>query len=289
MFNFIVLIAAVLYALSALLIKRSSELGAGSLRTLVVSNIACSLVFMPLIVLGGTIHLELWWQPVLVAACFLTGQWFTFLSLQKGDVSVATPVLGCKIIMVALFVTLFTQETVKPLLWVAAVLASVGVAVLSRRQSANHHHVGQTIITSLLGAAFYALFDVLVQKWASHWGLGYFLPLTVTIAAVASLVLLPRIKPILSEHKRETWGWLLSGAFVISLQSVLIVASIAYWQNAAQANVIYSSRGLWSIVLIWLCGHWFQSKEQQLGGSVLAWRFFGALLMMLAILLAIST
>ncbi|MGY8767951.1 MAG: EamA family transporter [Pirellulales bacterium] len=289
MFNLLVLIAAMLYALSALLIKRASELGAGSLRTLVVSNIACCLVFMPLIVLGGTIHLELWWQPVIVAACFLTGQWFTFLSLQKGDVSVATPVLSCKIIMVALFITLLTQDTVKPLLWVAAVLASVGVAVLSRRPSAEHHHMGQTIITSLLGAASFALFDVLVQKWASQWGLGYFLPLTVTIAAIASLMFLPRLEPIPSEHKRETWTWLLSGAFVISLQSVLIVASIAYWQNAAQANVIYSSRGLWSIALIWLCGHWFHSKEQQLGRNVLGWRFFGALLMMLAILLAIFT
>ena len=53
--------------------------------------------------------------------------------------------------------------------------------------------------------------------------------------------------------------------------------------NAAPLNVIYASRGLWSVLLVWRCGHWVQSREQDLGGRVLAWPLAGAGLLMSAI------
>ena len=57
--------------------------------------------------------------------------------------------------------------------------------------------------------------------------------------------------------------------------------------QAAPANVLYSSRGLWSVMLVWLVGHWVQSREQHLGVRVLAWRLAGAVLMMAAIVLVL--
>ena len=69
-----------------------------------------SIIFLtatPLLGVGGTLAYALvngvlWWQPVLVALTFIAGQAFTFVALQRGDVSVATPMLGIKILLVAL-------------------------------------------------------------------------------------------------------------------------------------------------------------------------------------------
>ena len=64
------------------------------------------------------------------------------------------------------------------------------------------------------------------------------------------------------------------------------VITVAKFGNATSTNVIYSSRGLWSVVAVWAVGHWFANREQHLGTAVLRWRLAGAVLMMAAIVLA---
>jgi len=44
----------------------------------------------------------------------------------------------------------------------------------------------------------------------------------------------------------------------------------------------------WSVVAVWLVGHWFANTEAQLGGQVLRWRLAGAALMTAAIVLIVS-
>src|SRR3954463_16191922 len=98
---FAILIAAVFYAAGAMVVKRAAELGVGAWRTAFVANMIGALLYLPLLALGGTWRPELWWQPVIVALCYVGGQVLTFLSFDYGDVSVATPVLGLKILLVA--------------------------------------------------------------------------------------------------------------------------------------------------------------------------------------------
>ena len=281
------LLAALLYACAALLIKRSSDLGAGVWRTAFLSNLIIAVLFQPLLILGGTVHWDLWWQPVLVAICFIAGQWFTFLSLDKGDVSVATPVLGIKVLLVALFTTLLGSVPLGMELWIAAALATVGIALLNRRTTGTHHHVGRTILTATMAAASFALFDVLVQTWSPDWGLGVFLPISIGISGFLTLAFIPYFEAPLSHIQRNVWPWLIAGTLAMAGQSILFVSTIAAWGLAAPANVIYSSRGLWSILLVWLIGHWVSSREQHHGRAVLAWRMAGALLMMSAIILVL--
>ena len=51
--------------------------------------------------------------------------------------------------------------------------------------------------------------------------------------------------------------------------------------------MLYSSRGLWSVLAVWGVGHWFSNREQHLGSRVLVWRLLGAILMMAAIMLVL--
>lgn len=280
------LLAAAIYAIGALLVKRAADLGVGVWRTAFVANLVGALIYQPLLLLGGTIHLHLWWQPVVVGLCFTIGQWLTFVAMDKGDVSVATPVLGLKILFVAALVTAWGTQTLRPQLWIAALLATLGIAFLNRRGNhAAHHAVGRTIVTAALAAAAYAVFDALVQRWSPAWGIGRFVPLTMLAAGLASFVFVPRFRAPLSAISAPTWRWLLAGTVTMAAQSVMFVSTIAQWGNAPAANVLYSSRGLFSILLVWLFGHWVQSREQHVGRLTLAWRLAGAVLMMSAIAL----
>lgn len=282
------LLAAVLYAASALLIKRAADLGVGLWRSAFLANLTTALLFQPLWALGGTLHPEWWWQPVLTAACFVCGQWLTFLSLEKGDVSVATPVLGIKILLVALLVSWFGGGGVGWRIWVAALLATAGVALINRSgRGQAHHHVGRTIMTAGLAATAYALFDVLVQRWTPAWGVGRFLPITLAIGGTMSLAYVTRFRAPLREIPRSTWPWLAGAVGLMGLQSLTITGTIAHWGNAAAVNVVYGSRGLWSVVLVWLVGHWVKNRERQLGGAVLRGRLIGAVLMLAAIALVL--
>ncbi len=284
---FLPLLAALVYVAGALLAKRSAELGVGVWRTAFVSNLVSALLFALLLPLGGTVHLDRLWQPALVAVFYLLGQLLNFLALQRGDVSVATPVMGLKILLVAVFTTLLLTSGVSAKLWVAAALSSLAIALLNWSGGARHHHVGRTILYAGCSATMFAMFDVLVQKWSPAWGLGRFLPVMLGFVALFSLAFIPFFHAPLRDIPRAARPWLLGACLGIGLQSLIFVSAIARYGGATTANVIYSTRGLWSVVAVWAIGHWFASREQHLGAGVLRWRLAGALLMMAAIALVL--
>ena len=82
-------------------------------------------------------------------------------------------------------------------------------------------------------------------------------------------------------------GWVAGGAACFALQGLMFVSSIAIYRQATVANVLYSSRGLWSVVAVWGIGHWFANREQHHGARILVWRFVGAILLMAALLMVL--
>ncbi|HSI14675.1 MAG TPA: DMT family transporter [Chthoniobacter sp.] len=290
--------ASLLYIAAALFLKRAQQLGGGVLRTTFVANVAVALVFAALLPMGGKGQpSSLLWQPALVAALFVAGQVFSVLALSLGDVSVATPALGAKTIFVAWFTTLLLATRLPWQLWCAAGLSFGAIVLLNRapRPAAEgashpHHHrrLGQTLLFSLLAAASYALFDVLVQKWAPSWGTGRFLPIMFALSATMSLVFLPFIREPWSAVPRAAWPAMGAGAFFMALQSFAFVSGVAMFGDATSMNVVYSARGVWSVVAVWFIGHWFANTEGQLGHSVLRWRLAGAALMTSAIVLVVT-
>jgi hypothetical protein len=200
---------------------------------------------------------------------------------------VATPVLGLKIILVAFFTTLVLAQGVSTKLWFAAALSSFAIVLLNRTGGATHHHVRSTIFYAGMSAAAFALFDVLVQKWSPAWGAGRLLPAMFWFVAAFNAVFIPFFRAPVSAIPRAAWRWLASGCILIGAQSLMFVMVIVKFRNATATNVIYSSRGLWSVVVVWAIGHWFGNREKHLGTRVLRWRLAGALLMATAIVLVI--
>ncbi|MFO1499227.1 MAG: DMT family transporter [Verrucomicrobiota bacterium] len=278
------LLSAIVYVIGALFLKRGADLGAGTWGTVWVCNLVAAIGFSPLLLLGGGPPIGLpYWQPAVVGMLFIAGQVFTFRSLQIGDVSIATPILGVKIVLVAVLTALLLRERVAPAVWTAAMLSTAAVALLNANWGGRHRRVSSTIAMAGLGAICYALFDVLVQRWASAWGIGRFLPLMMGFVAMFSLPWWWLRQPAPAASKR----WILAGAICLAVQSVMFVSTIALFGQAAVANVLYSSRGLWSVLAVWFIGRWFHNREHLLGGRVLAGRLVGAALLMTAILLVL--
>ncbi len=285
---FLPLISAIAYVVGALLLKRASDLGAGVWRTARITNYLTALASLVLIVFGGVIPASAeWWHAPFAALLFYGGQILTLLALNTGDVSVATPVLGLKIVLVAVLVTVLIGDPISARLWTAAALSSVAIALLNLSPGHSHRRVGTTIALSALGATSYACFDVLVQKWSPAWGTGSFLPIVMTCAALYSLPLRRFDAAVRTPgpSDRAYMPWLLAGATCFAVQGLTFITSVSIYRHATVANVLYSSRGLWSVVAVWAIGHWFENREQHLGAKVLAWRFIGAILLMAAILM----
>jgi drug/metabolite transporter (DMT)-like permease len=156
---FLPLFAAIIYVVAALLLKRASDLGADVWRSTRIINYTQALMAVPFWLLGGTIpSSSLWWQPVVAGLLFFAGQVFTLLALTTGDVSVATPVLGLKIVLVALLSVVLIGDPIGARLWTAAALSSIAIALLNLSPGHSHRRVARTIVFAALGAAAYASF-----------------------------------------------------------------------------------------------------------------------------------
>lgn len=285
------LIASWLYVLGVLLVKRSGDYGVGVYRTTFVANVTTGIVFLPLMMLHqepfpGWQHL---WEPAVTALFFIGGQVLTFYAVNKGDVSIATPVLGVKIILVALFTTLIIGEGVALKLWISAVMSVAAIVLLNQGgQKQQHHHVTRTIVSAGGAALVFALFDVFVQKYSPAWGAGRFLPLMMGMVAVFSLGFIPFFSAPLRDLSPTAWKWLGGGSFFMAAQGIFFISTLAVYGKATASNIVYSSRGLWSVVAVWLVGHWFKNQEQHLGAAVLKWRLAGAVLMLAAIVMVLG-
>ena len=126
MYLLLPLLAAVAFAAGSLVFKRAFQEGASLAHALVLNNVALGIAFLPLLLLDPKpIDWHLAWQPALTALAFVFGHFLNVVSLRIGDVSVATPLLGSKVVFVALFARVLFQWPVSTTQIVAAVLTSL--------------------------------------------------------------------------------------------------------------------------------------------------------------------
>jgi drug/metabolite transporter (DMT)-like permease len=284
------LASAFLYVAAALSLKAASERGAGVWRSTFVMNLVVAACFAGLLVLdpGGGPGPRAWWQPAAIGSLFVAGQGLTMVALSRGDVSVATPVMGTKVVFVAFFVTLIVGERLTADYWLSAGMSAVGIALLNLGgQRGLRRHLALTVVASLGAASCYAMFDVLVRKWAGAWGVGRLLPAVMAWAAGLSLLLRPAFEGPLTAVPRAARRPLLLGSVFLGVQALLLVRTLGLHPDTTRINVVYNSRGLWSVLAVWLVGHWWANTERHVGRAVFAWRLAGAAMLLGAIVVAV--
>lgn len=272
------LAASVLYCFAAMSLKTAINGGIGPWRSVFITNwlmLAASLWFL---FLPGKADLSRGLPlAALAGSCFFAGQIFTFLAITRGDVSVATPVLGTKIVFVALLGAGLFGLSAGPSLWFAVLLATAGIALLQFEPGARHRRVLLTAALAGASALAFAATDILMQRFAPVYGARGFVPASFLFNALLSIGLIPLFRRPLREIPASLRGHLLSGAGLIAFQSTLMAAALSLYGRAPEVNIVYSLRGLWSVLLVWFIGRRFGNTERGAGRRVFLFRLAGAL------------
>jgi len=240
---------------------------------------------------GEVIPSEAWKDAAIIGALFVLGQLFTYLAYQFGDVSVATPVFGVKVLMVAGLLSLVDQTGVRGIIWVAGAMATAGVMLIqwSGKSSKSDRRMQLVTIALALTAAFsLSLFDVCLQRWASGWISYNFLPVVFGTAAVLSCVFLPRVDSIARLRETKAIWWMLGGTLLMATQATSMCFSLAEFQDAPRINIVYALRGLWGVILAWLLAKTLKTNEAEVGRNIMIRRMIGAALLTAAVLLAMT-
>ncbi|MGF1655836.1 MAG: EamA family transporter [Verrucomicrobiales bacterium] len=288
------LAAAFGYAIAALLVKRCINAGVGAFRMTFYCNWVmafCSLTYCQWGVDTDFFwSLELIVKAALIGTTFFLGQVFTFVALGRGEVSVATPVLGLKVILVAVIGLVFFAEPIPAHWWFAAGLAAAATFLISGVRGKIHLRGSgrHAVVWGIISASWFALTDRLIQEWTAELPAGPVALLAFFSTALLSFLLYPWFHGPILTIPIAVRGWVALAALALGVQATLMFVSIAGSGSATAVNVLYSSRGLWSVILVWVAGSWFANTEGQQGTKVLVYRLIGSLLVVLAIILVIS-
>lgn len=281
------LAAALLYAAAALCVKIALGRGVSTLDILFYSNLVLGAFFLPLAFFGHD-HWNATNLPwaLLAGLLFFLGQVGTFRSLQSGDVSIATPALAAKVVFVALLSLLVPGSRPDPDLWLAVFLTMAGMLLLHRGPTTAASRPLTTLAWALFAALSFAATDIVVQVGAPRAGFTLFMPAMFGAVAALSLpLLLParRKRRAGDAHAAGAVKWATAGILLLGLQAVGMGTTIGLFGDATGANVVYCSRGLWSLLLLALIAHRLGIKDSVRDRRTLLLRVVGSILIIAAV------
>ncbi len=229
------------------------------------------------------------WQPAIIGGLFLAGQLFMFLAVARGDVSVAAPVLGIKVLIVPAASRFFVDEELSTRVWIGAAIAVVGIAfVQSRDATVQRSRILASVSFALLAACSMTLFDLLIQRWAPDWGAGYFLPIAFGWAAIFSLAFVPLADRPSELRRLGVMTLLAAGALFMALQAIGMTLTLGLFGDATRVNIVYSMRGLWGVLLTWILAHQVSSSGSVPSHRTMVMRLIGAVLIGISVVIAVT-
>ena len=302
----VVLLSAITYTAGALCFKAALTRGVSVWQVSLWCNVSMAVLYLPF--WAGADAGALWTNWGLVAVVpvlFFAGQLLTFLALNFGDVSVATPMLGAKVVLVPVVAAGFFLESVSRRWWLAAALSTCAVVVVSRsvpvrtadapelpagKEAPRKGRLLRTVASSLGAAAVFATTDVLFQFWSRAVGVAGFIAAMYTLLGVMSLaVYLPVFggKLLALPVGASARGALIAACLLQAGQNLVMSLVLRFHGHATAVNVVYSSRCVWSVGLAWATARWVGGTEDQLPAHLLWMRLGGAGLLLAAICLVV--
>jgi drug/metabolite transporter (DMT)-like permease len=290
------LLASLLYAVGSWGLKLGLRRGARPGIVTALSNLSMAGWSAPLIFFfPGQPNASGFWGAILAGTALFVGRTCAIRALSHGDLSHATPLLGTKTVFVAVLTSFFLEDPITPGLMAGAVLTSLAITLLSitPTPSAKSWWPGKfdraTTLWALLAAFFFALTDIVVQKFARLLGVGWFQPLMFsTLALLTPLLFLPKLPRPNSLHTLlppPSRPGILAGSAVIGFQTSLVILVIGIFGHATATNVVYAARGLWAVLLEGAAGGGAAANDRR----ILILRLAGAALLLAAVALAVGS
>lgn len=242
----------------------------------------------------GMLPLAGWWQAALVGLSFVLGQLFTYLAFRYGDVSVATPVFGVKVIIVAAMLAWLAGEQISGRVWLGAIFAAIGVGVIQAgARSAGSAELTTrravlTIVPALLAGISLSFFDAGLQIWGKRWGASLFLPPMFISTGILSGSFLPWIDRPARLRELQVLRPLVTGTLLMAIQAISMSWSLSRYGDATRINIVYALRGLWAVLLAWGLARLFGGAEAGYSLRIMLLRLAGACLLTASVLIAIG-
>jgi uncharacterized membrane protein len=284
------LIAAVIYAVASMLLKKGLDQGAHPGWCFHINNIAGMICFLPMALFQKTpVDWSHWYHPALTGVMFFMGCWFTFAAMRRGHVSLVTPILGSKVIFAAVGIVLFIGSGMNTMLWIASALTTLGIFLMgvTDMQTPAGKRLAGPVSMALISAMLFAFSDVLIQKWAPSFGRQAFLVTQSTVCGCFSLVVsaLNPALPKLTWNKALRWAAL--GSLFIGIQSLFMGSALGFFDDALRVNIVYATRGMWSLMVVAWLGPMLAVHERKQSGKGYGLRVIAALLLLTAVVFAI--
>ncbi len=288
------LFSSVVFVLGMMFVKQAIDRGASPWTATFLANVWLAGFWgAAAAIRGEVVSTEAWSSAGIIGVLFILGQIFTYLAYQSGDVSVATPVFGVKVLMVSALLSLLAGTSVSGTVWLAGAMATGGVILIqaSDRRSgtaASGSQQALTIALALTAALSLSLFDVAVQSWTGDWNSYAFLPVMFAAAGLLSVVFLPKVDGVRRRRELKALPWMIVGTLLMALQATSMCFSMAEFNDAPRINIVYALRGLWGVILAWMLARVLNTTEASVPRSVVLRRLAGAVLLTFSVLLAIS-
>jgi drug/metabolite transporter (DMT)-like permease len=246
------LVAAVLQAFSYLFSRLFMIRGGrGASFLLAASHVAMGAMALALLPFvwrpGGPPWTRLVGPTVGAAGFYLIGQLGLFRVLRRMDASRISPLLGAKLIVVAVGAAMVFGERVGPVRWAAVLLCVAAAFLLNEIGGRMPSRVTGGLLVTLTG---YALSDLSIKQLVLEMGaLGPTAPLlgacyTYLLCAVGALAILARQ----GWPTRREWGLIVPHALTWFGGMCLLFLAIA-WIGVVFAGIAQSTRGIVSVGL----------------------------------------
>lgn len=290
------LLAALVYSIGVAVIRGSSRGGMSVGLQLATSNLIAAGLLLSILAVAGRLGYpdvaagaQDWFWPVLAAGTFFLGQVLTMWALKVGDSSIQTPLMGTKAIFVALFAALVFGVSQEPAMWVAVVCAAIAVFVMGFR---NKTAVGVApVVLSLAAALVFGLTDAVTGLKSALVGRDAFLSTMMSVVVVLSLPVLVvgiRHRRRSGRAKGDATRAMLIGSALIAAQFTVMILVISSFGNPSQANVLYATRGLWSVVLLFVLNRTGRGRHmEEAGPALIVRRLVAALLLVVAVVFVV--
>ncbi|MEC7224615.1 MAG: DMT family transporter [Verrucomicrobiota bacterium] len=281
------LASAIIYPFASVFLKRAIGEGCGLLRTAFVSNMVLFMVFTCALPFNEKIPE---WSHVgwalIAGLCFFGGQVFTFIAIRHGDVSIQSPMMGVKVIFVAFFSYILKPDEVPALIWIGSILAAAAIFLLGGASLKGFKENSKTVFWSLLACACFGGSDTLAGYRSSEFGEIPFIVIMVTVVAVLSILMIPFFSSPLRSCPKKAIGFAALGGLAIGVQGLILNLSLAYLGQATAMNIIYSTRALWGVLIVWILGTVLGNNEAAVhGNKIMFKRFAGAMLLSISVIM----
>lgn len=288
-YAFYALLSAITHAIGSVFNKEAMAGGIGLRRQTALMMRVAALYALPFLFFAtGPVPWARIHEPLLAALCFGGGQVVFVWALRTGDVGVVVPVAGAKPILNALLVAGLLRHPVAGTTWAACGLTALALLVMRSPNASTSHGFLRTAGITLLSMFLFALSDTCFQHWAPDWGVMRFAALTYLISAVGITFLSPRNAVPWRQLSRSTRYYAWCGAALGAIPPIGIGWAIGHYGHAPEINVIYSTRALFSLGVIYLLGKTINSPERHVTGVTTLRRIAGAILMLGAVALAFN-